>query len=117
MRIREIVEILSAEVITGKDKLDVEIPVACGSDLMSDVLAYVDGHGAMLLTGLINQQVVRTADMLDMRCITFVRGKKPEQEIIDLAERRDIALLSTNLRLYTACGKLYKAGLEGGCDI
>ncbi|MFV0399530.1 MAG: DRTGG domain-containing protein [Oscillospiraceae bacterium] len=115
MLLREVIGILDAEVIYGEDMLDVEIRTACGSDLMSDVLAFVKDQG-MLLTGLMNQQVVRTADMLDMRCIVFVRGKTPEEDLVELAKDRGIALLSTKCRMFTACGKLYEAGLGGGCE-
>lgn len=111
MRISDIIETLEADVIWAGD-LDANIETACGSDMMSDVLAFVKNQ-AMLLTGLVNPQAVRTADMLDMRCITFVRGKKPGEEIIELAKERGITLLSTRQCMFTACGKLYTAGLGG----
>lgn len=114
MRIGEIVKILQADIIWAQD-LDVDIHTACGSDMMSDVLAFVKDQG-MLLTGLLNPQAVRTADMLDMRCIAFVRGKRPGEDIIELAKTREIALLSTRYRMFTACGKLYRAGLGGGTE-
>ncbi len=111
MKISEIKEILNAEVLTGEELLDTEVIAACGSDLMSDVLAFVKDQ-ALLLTGLLNPQVIRTAEMLDMKAIIFVRGKKPEESVIDLAEERKLILLSTELPLYVACGKLYSSGLN-----
>lgn len=116
MLINEIVEILDAKVVCGENMLEQNIRVACGSDLMSDVLAFVDKENGVLLTGMLNQQVVRTADMLDMKCIVFVRGKEPEEDIVELAKSRGIALLSTRYRMFTACGMLYSAGLDGGCS-
>ena len=110
MRVRDIKEILGAELLCGEDLLDTEVLSACGSDLMSDVLAFVKEQ-SLLLTGLVNPQVVRTADMMDMRCITFVRGKKPDEATLALARDRDIVVMSTPLRMYDACGKLYSAGL------
>ena len=89
---------------------------ACGSDMMSDVLAYVKEQ-AVLLSGLVNPQVVRTAEMMDMKCIVFVRGKRPDIDMINLAEQRDIVLLGTKLEMFTACGLLYKNGLKGGSGI
>mgnify|MGYP000281900570 CR=1 FL=1 len=83
---------------------------ACGSDMMSDVLAFVKDHG-ILLTGLVNPQTVRTAVMMDMKGIVFVRGKKPDAAVISLAEESGIVLLTTDYRMYTACGLLYTAGL------
>lgn len=80
--------------------------------MMSDVLAFVKDQ-AVLLTGLCNQQVVRTAVMMDMRCIVFVRGKKPTEDMISLAEEAGIAMLTTDLRMYVACGLLYANGLMG----
>jgi len=114
MRIREIAEILQAEVVCGGN-LDAEVQTACGSDMMSDVLAYVKNH-SMLLTGLVNPQAVRTAEMLDMKCVAFVRGKRPSEAMIELAEENGIVLMTTGYRMFTACGKLYEAGLSGGCD-
>lgn len=113
MTIGTIAELLNAKVLCLKDKLDCEVRSACGSDMMSDVLAFVKEQ-AVLLTGLVNPQVVRTAEMMDIRCIVFVRGKQPTPEIIRLAEDSGIVLLSTSERMYTACGKLYQNGLSGG---
>ena len=116
MKIKDIVSILDAEILCGEEHLENEVHSACGSDMMSDVLAFVKEQ-AVLLTGLINPQVVRTAVMMDMRCIVFVRGKKPPQEVIDLAEDTDIVLLASKERMYPACGKLYKTGLLSGGGI
>lgn len=115
MIIKDIVDLLNCKIVCGEDKLNAEIHTACGSDMMSDVLAFVKDQ-SVLLTGLVNPQVVRTADMMDMRCIVFVRGKQPDESIIELANDRSIAILTTNYRMFTACGKLYDAGLRGGCD-
>ena len=113
MKVNEIKEILNATVICGEEFLDREVFTACGSDMMSDVLAFVKEQ-AVLLSGLVNPQVVRTAEMMDMQCIVFVRGKNPDESIIDLARDRDIVLLSTDEGMFVACGKLYAKGLRGG---
>lgn len=115
MIVQDIVDILEAEIINEGD-MQAEIKTACGSDMMSDVLAFVKEQ-SVLLTGLVNPQVVRTADMMDMHCIVFIRGKAPDETIIKLAQQRDITLLKTGYRMFTACGKLYDAGLRGGCNI
>ncbi len=116
MKISEIKSILNAELICGEEHLDREVFTACGSDMMSDVLAYVKEQ-AVLLSGLVNPQVVRTAEMMDINCIVFVRGKRPDMDMIDLAEQRDIVLLGTKLEMFTACGLLYTNGLKGGSGI
>ncbi len=112
MTIGEVKEILGAELLCGEHLLDHEVHSACGSDMMSDVLAFVKDQ-SVLLTGLNNPQVVRTAEMMDMVCIVFVRGKEPDENIIKLAADRDIAVMKSSLRMYPACGKLYAAGLVG----
>ncbi len=112
MTIGEIKELLKAEVVCGEEDIDKEVYSACGSDMMSDVLAYVKDQ-AVLLTGLVNPQVVRTAEMMDMVCIVFVRSKTPTEEMIKLARMSNIVLMKTNKRMYEACGKLYSAGLCG----
>lgn len=113
MKINTIVELLNAEVLCGADKLGTHVYSACGSDMMSDVLAFVKEQ-AVLLTGLVNPQVVRTAEMMDMRCIVFVRGKRPSDEVVALADDCGIVVLASEERMYTACGKLYTNGLSGG---
>ena len=110
MKISQIQELLNADVICGGDQLDKDVHSACGSDMMSDVLAYVKDQ-AVLLTGLVNPQVVRTAEMMDMVCIVFVRSKAPTQEMVTLAQEHGMVLLKTSKRMYEACGKLYAAGL------
>ena len=112
MTIGTIKDVLDAAVLCGEDKLDADVHSACGSDMMSDVLAYVKDQ-AVLLTGLVNSQVIRTAEMMDMLCVVFVRGKKPTQEMLDLAKESGLAILTTDMRLYEACGKLYVNGLIG----
>jgi DRTGG domain. len=112
LKIRTIKEVLKAELLVGEELLDREIVSACGSDLMSDVLAFVKER-TVLLTGLTNPQVIRTAELLDVSAIVFVRGKKPTADIVDMAIEHDIALLTTDYTLFEACGKLYQAGLRG----
>ena len=113
MLIRDIQRVLDAQLLTGEELLDAAVNTACGSDMMSDVLAYVKDQ-AVLVTGLNNPQVVRTADMMDMICIVFVRGKKPDGAILQLAVDRGIAVLATKLPMFAACGLLYEKGLRGG---
>lgn len=110
MKIREIAEILDASVQYGGDKLDTEVKSACAADLMSDVLAFSKSSTA-LLTGLMNPQVIRTAEMMDIVCIIFVRNKKPTAEMIELAKALGIVVLSTEYTMYYAGGRLYAAGL------
>ena len=113
MKIKTIVSLLNAKVHTGNEELlETEVRTACGSDMMSDVLAFVKDQ-AVLLSGLINTQVIRTADMMDMRCIVFVRSKQPSADMIQLAEESGIVLMSTAKRMYEACGILYSNGLTG----
>ena len=113
MTVTDVVSILDARIIYGNTALlNQEVHNACGSDMMSDVLAFVKEQ-SVLLTGLVNPQVIRTAEMMDMLCIVFVRGKEPTPEMIKLAEERGIVLLSSPIRMFTACGLLYENGLKG----
>ena len=116
MKISQIQELLEAEIICGEDQLDKEVASACGSDMMSDVLAYVKDQ-AVLLTGLVNTQVVRTAEMMDMVCIVFVRSKSPTDEMVELARDSGIVLMKSKKRMYEACGKLYANGLVGNGEV
>lgn len=113
MKISEIAEVLNAEVLTPKADLGREVNNVCGSDMMSDVLAYVKNQ-AVLLTGLTNPQTVRTASMMDMVCIVFVRGKHPDETTLQLAEEFDLAVLSSPHTMFISCGLLYEQGLRGG---
>ena len=113
MTIREIKEILNADLIFGEELLDTEVLGACGSDLMSDVLAYSEGN-SVLVTGLNNPQVVRTAEMLDIACIVFVRNKIPTDQVVELAKSKNIAVLATKHLMFSSCGLLYQGGLRGG---
>ncbi len=110
MKISEIASLLGADVLCCENSLSHEVHSACGSDMMSDVLAYVKNQ-AVLITGLVNPQVIRTAEMMDMRCIVFVRNKKPSEEMLELAKESDIVVLATDKRMFEACGLLYSNGL------
>ena len=112
MKLREIKEILNADVIVGEDKLDIEVKTAFGADLMSDVLAFAKA-GSVLLTGLTNTQVVRIANVLDIAAIILVRGKKPPAEAISLAKDLHIPILITKYILFETAGRLYAKGIVG----
>jgi predicted transcriptional regulator len=112
MKVYDIVKVLDAEILVGEENTEFEINAACGSDSMSDVMAYVK-ENVLLLTGLNNPQVVRTAEMMDIKIVAFVRGKKPDENVLNLAKDKGIMVLTTNNPMYIACGKLYKAGITG----
>ncbi|MFO7636238.1 MAG: DRTGG domain-containing protein [Clostridia bacterium] len=110
MKLRELMILLDADVLTDDPDLDMDIQMACGADLMSDVMAYVK-ENVVLLTGLMNPQVIRTAEMMDINVVVFIRGKVPEKRIVELAQENKITVLATRYPMYIACGKLYKGGL------
>lgn len=113
MKLSEIANLLHADIICGEGLANIEVTSACAADMMSDVLAFVKDH-AVLITGLCNPQVIRTAEMMDIACIVYVRGKKPDEMSIELAKSKNIVLLSSKYRMYHACGLLFGAGLKGG---
>ncbi|MGO5051132.1 DRTGG domain-containing protein [Lachnospiraceae bacterium LCP25S3_G4] len=113
MTIKEIKKLLNANVLFGENLLDREAEFVFSSDMMSDVLAYAEEQ-SVLITGLCNPQVVRTAEMVDIVCIIFVRGKSPDSHILELAKDKKISLLSTQHHMFTTCGILYNNGLLGG---
>ena len=108
MKMKEILTLLGGRLLCGAPQDDHEFTSAFASDMMSDVLAYGQGQ-----SGLLNQQVIRTAEMLDMHCIIFVRGKTPAEEVLTLAREKGIAVISTQRGMFTASGLLYGAGLRG----
>ena len=111
MKLLEVQEVLDAEIVGGIEWLDRDVETACGADLMSDVLAFTK-ENTLLLTGLTNIQVVRTAEMSDVVGIVFVRGKRPGPELIEMARLKKIPLFIVKYSLYEACGKLYQNGLK-----
>ena len=113
MKMKEILTLLGGRLLCGAPQDDHEFTSAFASDMMSDVLAYGQGQ-SLLLTGLLNQQVIRTAEMLDIPAIIFVRGTKPTGEMLELAREDHVCILQTGYSMYAACGILYSAGLEGG---
>lgn len=113
MTVRKIVEVLDARVVAGEGELDLEVGSACGADLMSDVMAFVK-EKVVLLTGLVNPQAIRTADLMDIRVVVFVRGKSPSEDMVEMARENGMILLSTKYSMFLACGRLYEAGLKSG---
>lgn len=113
MNVREIQNVLETQVHTTDPNLDLELSSACGADLMSDVMAFVK-EDVVLLTGLVNIQTVRTAVLLDIQVVVFVRGKVPDPDMVAEAQKAGIILMTTNYSLFLACGRLYEAGLRKG---
>ncbi len=110
MNVKELVTLIDGTLLNPSANLMREIRGGCGADLMSDVLASIQPE-AVLLTGLCNPQVVRTAQMADVAAIILVRGKVPARETLELAEKEHIALISSPFGMFALCGKLYQAGL------
>lgn len=110
MKLTEIIDIIEGSVFTDGPTLNRDIKGGCGADLMSDVLASIQPH-AILLTGLCNPQVIRTAQMADVSAIAFVRGKQPTPEMIALANQENIPLISSPCGMFELCGRLFGAGL------
>jgi len=114
MKLSKIKQILEAEILTGDvPNSDYNITMICGSDLMSDVLAFIKSD-ALLLTGLTTLQVVFTVENAGVNVVCFVRGKTPQNETIELAKKKGITLLTTKMSMFESCGKLYNNGLIGG---
>lgn len=110
MKIKEIIKLLNAEILVGEGQEEYEIKGAFASDMMSDVLAFVSDQ-SMLVTGLVNPQVVRTCEMMDINCILFVRGKRPDTMVLELAKSKDMIIMATQEKMYPSCGLLYSNGL------
>ena len=115
MKLRDIIQVVDGEVLTKQVNLEREIESAAGCDLMSDVLTF-SKPDALLLTGLTNIHVIRTAEMAELAAIIFVRGKLPEPEVVRLAEEKEIPLISAHYSMFDMCGRLYEAGMVS-CDI
>ncbi len=113
MKVSEIAKLLNGEILIGQDQADYDVKDAFGCDMMSDVLAFVSNQ-SMLLTGLVNPQVCRTCEMVDIKCVVFVRGKRPDEMVQKLAESKEMIVILTEEKMYPACGKLYMAGLGNG---
>ena len=110
MKLGKLVELINGRILTENYSEDTEIAGAMGADLMSDVLASIRPE-AVLITGLCNPQVVRTALIADLRAIIFIRGKNPALETIKLADEENLPLIMTEFGMFDACGILYQAGL------
>jgi hypothetical protein len=113
MTVAEAVTLLDGQFYVGEENGSLEVASACGADLMSDVMAFVKDK-VLLLTGLVNPQVIRTAELLDIHAIIFVRGKAPGRDMIEMAQDSDIILAGTKLPMFLSCGKIYEAGLRAG---
>jgi predicted transcriptional regulator len=113
MTVAEAVTLLDGQFFVGEENASLEVASACGADLMSDVMAFVKDK-VLLLTGLVNPQVIRTAELLDIHAIIFVRGKAPSRDMIEMAQDSDIILAGTKLPMFLSCGKIYEAGLRAG---
>lgn len=112
MKLSKVLEILNGELLCGEDRIETEIEFGYSCDLMSDVLAFIKNND-LLLTGLVHPQVIRTAEMLDIKSIVFVRGKKPSEDMIEIADELGMVIITTKHSLFTASGILYENGLLG----
>jgi predicted transcriptional regulator len=113
VKIRDVAEVLGAEVLAGEDGLDRDIGVVISSDLVSDILCCRD-DGAFLITGLAKIQILRAADMIDLVGICFVRGKEPEGEVVAYAREMGLPVMLTPKTMYETCGLVYRLGAKSG---
>lgn len=112
MKLFEIRDILKAEVIVGEDQMDRSVTGAGGADLMGDVLSAA-AKESLLLSGLITEEVIRTAKIADVAAVVFVRGKRPEKRTVELARSYNLPVMLTRHSLFVSCGRLYMNGLRG----
>ena len=112
MKLSEIRNILKATVLSGEEQLDKKIITGGSADLMDDIMSAV-AKESVLLTGLTTEQVLRTAKVAGVGAIVFVRGKKPEESILDLARSYEIPIFLTQYSMFVASGRLYMNGLRG----
>jgi len=112
LKLKEVKDILEAHVAVGEEKLDMDVHTAFGADLMSDVMAFAKA-GSLLLTGLTNSQVVKTAASRNIAAIILVRGKEPSKEAIEMAKELQIPILTTKYILFETAGILYSKGIVG----
>ncbi len=113
MRVSDCADLLNANILVPSESFDEDLKIACGSDLMSDVMAFSSDDSQIMITGLVNPQTIRTAEMLDVKVIIFVRGKVPDETMQELAREKGIGLMTSPLSMFTCCGLLYEAGLRG----
>lgn len=113
MTVGDAVRILDGYFFCGEDAAETQVEAACGADLMSDVMAFVKDR-VVLFTGLVNPQVIRTAELLDIKAVIFVRGKHPTLDMVDMAKDADLILAGTKHPMFIACGKVYEGGLRSG---
>lgn len=111
MKLKEIAAILNATISCGVEKLDYDVEMGYSSDLMSDVLT-LDTDNLVLITGLVNLQAIRTAEMADIRAVVFVRNKKASQQMLDLANDYGMCILESPYSLFKSSGLLFEAGLK-----
>jgi hypothetical protein len=116
MKLRDIVTLVNGQLLSNDVDLNIDVTYGAAADLMSDVLAFTKPN-AVLLTGLINSQVIRTAEMADVAAVVFVRGKRPPADTLKLAEARGIPLVVCAYTMFEACGKLYEGGMRGSDPI
>ena len=112
MKLKEIIETLDGNLLTGEEYLDKSLKKGGASDLMSDILAALS-EKSILLTGLTTLQTVRTAIIAGVGAIVFVRGKTPPEDVIDQARENGIPLMSTPYSMFVSCGRLYSKGITG----
>ena len=113
MKVCDCASLLNAKVLVESESLSEDLKNACGSDLMSDVMAFSSDDSQIMITGLVNPQTIRTAEMLVVIVIIFVRGKVPDETMQEMAREKGIGLMSSPLSMFTCCGLLYQAGLRG----
>ncbi|MDD6467179.1 MAG: hypothetical protein PUF50_03255 [Erysipelotrichaceae bacterium] len=114
MKIKEIAEEVSAYLPYQIHSDEQDYQYVFASDLMSDVLAMVthNSESTLLVTGLVNPQVLRTAEMLDITAVLFVRNKLLTEDLIDQAQDHGIQLMTTKFSMYETCGKLFQKGIQ-----
>ena len=111
MKLKEIATVLNASTKSGADSLEKEVEMGYSSDLMSDVLT-LDTDNLVLITGMVNLQAIRTAEMADIKAIVFVRNKKATDEMHQIAQENGICILESPYSLFKSSGLLFQAGLK-----
>jgi len=109
VKMSEIVEKTGLEALSAWE--DGDIPGVYVSDMASDIITGAPA-GCLLLTLQTHKNLIAAANVVDAGMVVFGHGKRPTDDVLELAGRVKIPLFCTGDDTWTYARKLFELGMR-----
>lgn len=104
--LKQLIEELKFECLSGKAYLDRMPKWAYSSDLLSDVMGKAE-PGMLWVTSQVHKNIVAVASLIELSAIIVVNERKVDPEVLLHAEEEEVVIIASGLPAFQTVGLLF----------